>query len=768
MPQDLNPIIDAIRSAGSASLRLELFEQAVLDCGSSPSSVESLVRQFLQVSEDHGNVVLNACREWTRGADREGPTSPALLQEIEDHVERWSGDETFRRALLIRNAERRQTFFADRGAALLALTKRAVSCGPVGGLEELREGVKDAIELWTGSHLSLPLIPDNVPWKSGYSFDDFFDLILVSGNLGEGHETCLAAFRDLVLRWQAVDARQAQPARSFPIYFEGRNRGAHCFFSAERMSDDRGVLFPDLRCHNFTPVDEGFAASLELAWRWTWAEEGKPEFSVRWRVPKIAELAGASGGVMIGATLAALRADSPSSGKLFIGGSAEILPDGQLGSVKGIEAKFHDFGASLPESFSNACRAYLYLCPANTAELRGLANRHGIEIRSRPSLEEATSEIVGLARGRHEVLKRYLSKLIEEHSTIRGLTPEHAIPLSKTAVPLRIAGGDRETDVREQQTTGDTPPHRQPNVSEVSLEKGWPDRPVRAVIRGDAGTGKTTLTRMLVLHSARSALDSLGPSGESEDFLLPVLMDLRETAHVSALECEDSLADALERIAIGQLDLALTADQKGWLAWRIRSKGLLLIMEGWDEAGPDAAKLFGNKIRRFVEAHPSCQVLLTSRPASGEALPIAFPEKDCFRMERLAPSAIESFVTAWFDSRSKPPESQELLRYLRQSSPRVRDLARTPLLLYLLCLVWEEEFGDAPASRTELYERVINKYLHWRWETSGREEAEPLWVPAVLSSVAFAFYENSDDDSYTRLSDKSRKEATHGALAKLR
>jgi predicted NACHT family NTPase len=84
----------------------------------------------------------------------------------------------------------------------------------------------------------------------------------------------------------------------------------------------------------------------------------------------------------------------------------------------------------------------------------------------------------------------------------------------------------------------------------------------------------------------------------------------------------------------------------------------------------------------------------------------------------------------------------------------VNGLARIPLMLSLLCRVFEETGGTLPSRRAELYERCLKGLLlDWRHEdkrADSREVAEVL-VENIIERTAKAAYALYPQSQFTRL-----------------
>jgi hypothetical protein len=108
---------------------------------------------------------------------------------------------------------------------------------------------------------------------------------------------------------------------------------------------------------------------------------------------------------------------------------------------------------------------------------------------------------------------------------------------------------------------------------------------------------------------------------------------------------------------------------------------------------------------------------------------------------------IEQYVTAWFTNAagylSDPSVSATaLLRELR-SKPQVRGLVQNPLLLALICSLYQEQGLTLPSRRVQVYEKAV-EYMLIKWSREKREprKGEEDWAglkQELLEDLAHQF-----------------------------
>ena len=90
---------------------------------------------------------------------------------------------------------------------------------------------------------------------------------------------------------------------------------------------------------------------------------------------------------------------------------------------------------------------------------------------------------------------------------------------------------------------------------------------------------------------------------------------------------------------------------------------------------------------------------------------------------------IETFVGNWFRNKEgeKDKETRDkfLAEFARDDNKGLRDLARTPLLLTLLCLAFNETL-TFPQRRVEIYEEALDALLK-KWDSSRRIKRDEVY-----------------------------------------
>ncbi|MEA5477709.1 HEAT repeat domain-containing protein [Pseudanabaena galeata UHCC 0370] len=182
---------------------------------------------------------------------------------------------------------------------------------------------------------------------------------------------------------------------------------------------------------------------------------------------------------------------------------------------------------------------------------------------------------------------------------------------------------------------------------------------------GRPGSGKSTALARLLLQEAENAI-------EDKQAKIPVLVELR---YLPSEANESSVCDRILAF-IGKHDPALDIDKAG-IRQLLRQGRLLLLVDGVNELPSDRGRVMVNQFRELYQK--TCPMIFTTRELSaGGDLGIA----KRLEMQPLTEPQMQQFVMAYLPSQGE--------RLLRQLSGRLREFGQTPLLLWMLCSLFQQ------------------------------------------------------------------------------
>src|SRR5919202_446371 len=263
----------------------------------------------------------------------------------------------------------------------------------------------------------------------------------------------------------------------------------------------------------------------------------------------------------------------------------------------------------------------------------------------------------------------------------------------------------------------------------------------RLMVFGKPGSGKTTFLKHIAVQCNK---------GEFQANRLPIFIplktfaeDIRETGNFSIL-----------RYISQEFEICGLAEQSV-IEKVLRYGRALILLDGLDEIPDEDSYEVVKQIRRFTRNYYKNQFIISCRIA---ALKYRFHneaftdvEVADFNDEQIQSFAENCFVVvAKNDQEEGKALAKQFIKKLkgRENQP-IRELAATPILLNLLCLVFQGK-ADFPSNRAKLYEQALNIMLVI-WDEARciqRDEAyRNLSVPRkkqLLAQVAAITFEWGD------------------------
>lgn len=218
----------------------------------------------------------------------------------------------------------------------------------------------------------------------------------------------------------------------------------------------------------------------------------------------------------------------------------------------------------------------------------------------------------------------------------------------------------------------------------------------RLFVLGKPGAGKTTFLKYLTLQAIEGRID-----------LIPILITTRDWA--------DSELDLLDFLT-HQFKIHSFPQARQFIEFILREGKSIVLFDGLDEISQDQQDRFDiiRSIREFSERYTKIQCVITCRTA---AMEYEFEKFTYCELADFTEQQIRFFVSKWFQLDASNRDAF-LKEFARPQHERLRELARTPLLLTLLCINFEETLSF-PDRRVEIYEEALDVLLR-RWDSSRK------------------------------------------------
>ncbi len=232
----------------------------------------------------------------------------------------------------------------------------------------------------------------------------------------------------------------------------------------------------------------------------------------------------------------------------------------------------------------------------------------------------------------------------------------------------------------------------------------------KLMVLGKPGSGKTTFLKHIAIQCDRAKFEANK---------IPIFIPLKTFAEIANFDLLEYISDEFASCGVearSQTEFALS-----------QGRGLILL-DGLDEVPESNSDAVVKQIRQFVRKYYNNQFIITCRIAASK---YRFHE-EAFTSVEVADfnnKQIAAFARNWFVAFSQNLEAGQALasqfveKLKMNKNQQIRELAVTPILLNLTCLVFQAK-ADFPSNRSKLYEEGLEIMLRKWDETRGIQRDE--------------------------------------------
>ncbi|MGI0493207.1 NACHT domain-containing protein [Alkalinema pantanalense CENA528] len=242
------------------------------------------------------------------------------------------------------------------------------------------------------------------------------------------------------------------------------------------------------------------------------------------------------------------------------------------------------------------------------------------------------------------------------------------------------------------------------------------------LVLGKPGAGKTTFLKYLAMQCL---------AGDLFADRVPIFVTLK--AFAESPERSD-LIRYIAQETVGQYAQVILQAGRG-----------LVLLDGLDEVREEDTKQVLAQIQALVQRLGENAVVVTCRIAAKDYSLETFTEVEVADFDD---AQIETFVGNWFRAKEDAARADLMVEKLQENEP-VKELASSPLLLTLLCLIFEDAV-DFPANRAELYKEGIDLLLK-KWDGKRKIQREQVYEKLslkrkedLLSSIALTAFQRKE------------------------
>jgi HEAT repeat protein len=237
--------------------------------------------------------------------------------------------------------------------------------------------------------------------------------------------------------------------------------------------------------------------------------------------------------------------------------------------------------------------------------------------------------------------------------------------------------------------------------------------PRHVLLKGRPGSGKTTALKRLLLESADQALAQESPSAN-----IPIFLELKHY--------QTSIIDLIRNFMMHHGWLT----DKGEVEKLLLERRLLLLVDGINELPSESAR---KDLQSFRTAYLADTPMICTTREIGVGAHLGTAKK--LEMLPLTDSQVERFARAYLH------EKADVM--LQRLTGRLKDLVRTPLFLWMLCLVFAEK-NETPLSIGAVFRRFTQTYAQtFRGDSPVTDESRRLW-PDLLAHLAFCMIQGHE------------------------
>ena len=362
-----------------------------------------------------------------------------------------------------------------------------------------------------------------------------------------------------------------------------------------------------------------------------------------------------------------------------------------------------------------------------------------------------------------EAVCQFLEDIEDKFNTIRFFhTKEQKISLKEQYIPIQVTletkrkdvesflgYAESEEDYKRAYALKGSPEEAQQRKEEEELKQvivDWKEAKKEhlnqnLMVLADPGMGKSTLLRMEAGTTAKEENQKLLENQKAVDeIFFPLFLRLSELD-----EKPEEIIEAIPLLI--KRDYPNTYPRIERLLIEKLSKGkCLLLLDALDEVPKEHRNSLKEKLNRFARNY-SCSIICTSRIVGyGGAFVEGAKEVEIVPFSQ---KQTEGYIEIWFKNaedyiEDESVSAEKLIQELRHK-PQIAGLAQNPLLLSLLCSLYQEKGLKLPARRTQLYEKAVD-YMLSEWSKNRKQQSRGKIEAKIRLLEELAYHFSCDDE----------------------
>jgi NACHT domain len=229
------------------------------------------------------------------------------------------------------------------------------------------------------------------------------------------------------------------------------------------------------------------------------------------------------------------------------------------------------------------------------------------------------------------------------------------------------------------------------------------DTPYMMVL-GGPGVGKSTFLRKVGLEALKQG------RGEYQHTCIPVFLELRKYRwdKATGINLQEKIAEEFQYCGLPEYQECTE---------RLLEQGRLLILfDGLDEVPTELLGQMTEAIKNLVDQYSKNRFIASCRIAAYRSFQ-NFSRFTDVAISNFDELQIQRFIENWFKSHDRPEWGNECQTRLNSEDHKAtRELAQTPLLLTLICILFLKR-GEFPTKKATLYDKALSTLLE-EWDAS--------------------------------------------------
>ncbi|MEM1240062.1 MAG: NACHT domain-containing protein [Cyanobacteria bacterium P01_H01_bin.26] len=177
----------------------------------------------------------------------------------------------------------------------------------------------------------------------------------------------------------------------------------------------------------------------------------------------------------------------------------------------------------------------------------------------------------------------------------------------------------------------------------------------------------------------------------------------------------------------------------------LQESKVIFLLDGLDEVRKEAFNRVSREIKEISQVYNHNRFIITCRLAASEYKFESFLEAEVCEFTE---AQVQMFARNWFTARNSPQKTEKFISRVK-SDKEISELSTNPLLLTLLCMVFEDS-EEFPKNQSELYKEGLDVLLR-RWDVSRAIERPETYRKLsknkkedLLSKIAYATFQKNE------------------------